>query len=160
MKKVSTHVLRLAIFCIGLGVLALGIFVWPEIWRGGSAEFPEASQALLLIVIGLYMTVIPFFVVLWQALKLLRNIDKGTAFSESSVEALRNIKRYATIIGILYVGGVPLLYPVAQADDAPGLILMGMVIASAPIVVAVFAAVLEKLLKSAINLQSENDLTV
>jgi hypothetical protein len=64
------------------------------------------------------------------------------------------------IISFIYVAFVPPLFPIADVDDAPGLIIMGMVVACAPISIAVFAAVLEKLLKSAIEIKSENDLTV
>lgn len=102
----------------------------------------------------------PFFIALWQALKLLSLIDKNTAFSDAAVNVLKNIKRCAIIIAVLYVGGVPLLYPIADAEDAPGLIIIGMIIACAPVTLAVFAAVLQKLLESAINIKSENDLTV
>ena len=56
--------------------------------------------------------------------------------------------------------GMPLIYYAAEVDDAPGLILIGMVIIFASFVVAVFAAVLQKLLKNAIDIKSENDLTV
>ncbi len=159
-KRGSTNILRLAIFGIGLIVLALCIFALPEIWNGGSLEFPEASTALFLIMMGMYATTVPFFIALWQALQLLRYIDERTAFSELSVKSLKHIKHCAIIIAAFYVGGVPLLYPIAESDDAPGLILIGAAIACAPIVVAVFAAVLERLLREAIAIKSENDLTV
>ncbi|EGW41794.1 hypothetical protein DOT_0212 [Desulfosporosinus sp. OT] len=55
---------------------------------------------------------------------------------------------------------MPFFYLVGEKDDAPGLILLGLVITFAPTVIAVFAAVLEKLLKDAIDIKSENDLTV
>lgn len=145
---------------LGLIVLALCIFALPSMWRGGSAEFPLASNSILLIVIGLYITALPFFMALWQSLKLLNNIDQGSAFSELSVQCLTTIKYCVSIIATIYVLFVPLLYPIAEVDDAPGLIIMGMVVACAPISIAVFAAVLEKLLKSAIEIKSENDLTV
>ncbi len=58
------------------------------------------------------------------------------------------------------MAGVPLLFPIAEADDAPGLLLIGFAIAWGPIVVSIFAAVLEKLLQSALEIKSENDLTV
>ena len=160
MKKGSTWVLRGAVILMGLIVLALCIFALPEAWRGGSAEFPMASDAVFLIIVGLYMTSVPFFVTLWQTLKLLSYIDKNIAFSELSVQALKNIKLCASVIAVLYVGGVPLLYPIAEADDAPGLLVIGMIIACAPVVVAIFAAVLERLLRDAIQMKSENDLTV
>lgn len=160
MKQKSTNFLRFIIILIGTGVLSLCIFALPGMWPGGAKEFPTASRAILLIMIGLYLTAVPFFVALWQSLKLLYYIDKHKAFSDLSVKALRNIKYCATIIGILYIAGVPLLFPIADADDAPGLILFGAAIACAPIAVAVFAAILQKLLQNAIDIKSENDLTV
>ncbi len=160
MKRKSTHFLRFAIFFLGLAVLALCIFALPHIWIDGREEFPSASHILFLIMIGLYATVVPFFIALGQGFKLLRSIDQNKAFSAMSVKALRTIKYCAATIAVLYIGGVPLLYPIAELDDAPGLLIVGMVIAAAPAVVAVFAAVLEKLLKNAIDIQSENELTV
>ena len=55
---------------------------------------------------------------------------------------------------------MPIFYLIAEADDAPGIILIGMVIIFAALVIAVFAAVLQKLLQEAIDIKSENDLTV
>ena len=159
-KQVSTNFLRLVILLLAVIVLALCIFALPSMWRGGSAEFPMASNAILMIVIGLYITAVPFFVALWQAIKLLGYIDKNTAFSDLSVQALQNIQYCSMLISVVYVAFVPLLFPIADADDAPGLIIMGAVIACAPITVAVFAAVLQTLLQSVIEIKSENDLTV
>jgi hypothetical protein len=48
----------------------------------------------------------------------------------------------------------------AEVDDAPGLILVGMVPIFTSLVIAVFAAVLQRLLQEAIDIKSENDLTV
>ncbi|HEY1037023.1 MAG TPA: DUF2975 domain-containing protein [Candidatus Paceibacterota bacterium] len=160
MKKGSTWILRGAILVMGLIVLALCVFALPNIWNGGSAEFPAASMSVFLIVIGLYATAIPFYVALWQTLKLVGLIDRNEAFSELSVRALRNIKRCGMVISTLYIGGVPLLYPIAEVDDAPGLLLFGAIIACAPVVVTIFAALLERLLTDAITFKSENDLTV
>lgn len=76
------------------------------------------------------------------------------------MRALRNIKNCAIAISGLYALGMPLFYLVADKDDAPGIIAIGMIIIFASIVIAVFAAVLQKLLKEAIDIKSENDLTV
>ncbi|MGV2488281.1 UNVERIFIED_CONTAM: DUF2975 domain-containing protein, partial [Bacillus mycoides] len=53
-----------------------------------------------------------------------------------------------------------LFYLVAERDDAPGIIILGMLLIFASMVIAVFAAVLQRLLKDAIDIKSENDLTV
>lgn len=155
-KKGPTLLLKATVVVLGLIVTALCIFALPSIWKGGSAEYPEINNVLLLIIIGMYVTVIPFYFALWQALKLLNYIDKDTAFSDLSLKALKNIKYCAIIIGILYMGGVPLLLPIAQADDAPGLLVFGFMIACAPFVVASFAHVLQKLLEKVIEIKSKS----
>ncbi len=160
MKKQSTYFLRFILTILGLGVLAFCIFALPSMYSGASAEFPYASRAVFLIIVGLYMTAVPFYIALWHTFKLLNYIDNNTAFSEQSVKTLKKIKECAAIIAALYVGGVPLLFPIADADDAPGLMLIGAAIACAPIAVAVFASLLQKLLQNAIEIKSENDLTV
>lgn len=160
MKKGSTNFLRGFVLFLGLATLAICVFALPEMWKGGSEEFPTASRSVFLIMLGLYATAVPFFIALWQAMKLLRNIDQNNAFSESSVQALRTSKHCWIVIAVLYLGGVPLLLPIAQADDAPGLMLFGLIIALAPVAVAAFAAVLERLLQSGMELRSENELTV
>lgn len=160
MKEFSINFLRLAIIFLGLAVLAFCVFALPAMLRGASAEFPEAAWSVFLIIGGLYATAIPFYIALWQIFKLLHYIDKKIPFSNLSFQAVKNIKYCVISIAILYVGGVPLLLPIAEADDAPGIILMGMFIAGAPVVAAVFTAVLQKVLQNAIDLQSENDLTV
>ncbi|HCT64379.1 MAG TPA: hypothetical protein DIC60_03760 [Lachnospiraceae bacterium] len=45
-------------------------------------------------------------------------------------------------------------------DYTPGLIIIGMVPIFASMVITVFAAVLQRLLKEAVNIKSENDLMV
>jgi hypothetical protein len=110
--------------------------------------------------IGLYVTAIVFFAALYQTLKLLSYIDKNHAFSELSIQSLKNIKYCGIIISILFVVFMPIIYLMAEMDDAPGIILIGMVIIFGSMVIAVFAAVLQKLLKNAIDIKSENDLTV
>ncbi len=159
-KQVSTHFLRAILFLIALGTLAFGIFALPTIWKSGARVFPTVRYAVFSIIIDLYVTVVPFFVALWQTSKLLRYIDQNNAFSDLSIKALRTIKYCAILITVLYMGAVPMLFPIADSDDAPGLLIIGAVIACAPLVMAVFVAVLERLLQSAIQIKSENELTV
>lgn len=109
---------------------------------------------------GYVCSAIPFFVALYQAFKLLCYIDKNKAFSELSVKFLKKIKNCAITISGLYVVGMPLFYMIAELDDAPGAVVIGMMLVFAPMVIAVFAAVLQRLLKEAIDIKSENDLTV
>ncbi|MBT2733779.1 DUF2975 domain-containing protein [Bacillus sp. ISL-7] len=158
MKRGSTLFLRMAVFLIGTPVLALCIFGLP--WLAKNSVNLDYAHILYPILIGMYVSVIPFFVALYQALKLLSYIDKNQAFSELSVKALLNIKICAMTISGLFVVILPFVYLVADLDDAPGLIIIGIIPIFASIVIAVFAAVLQRLLQEAIDIKSENDLIV
>ncbi|HSO58940.1 MAG TPA: DUF2975 domain-containing protein [Paenisporosarcina sp.] len=158
MKRGSTIFLKIAVFLIGSPVLALGIF--GLYWLPNNPVNPDYAHILYPIVIGMYVSVIPFFFALYQAFKLLSYIDKNQAFSELSVRALKNIKFCAITISSLYVVILPFVFLAADLDDAPGLVIVGMVPVFASLVIAVFAAVLQKLLKEAIDIKSENDLIV
>ncbi|WP_206098989.1 DUF2975 domain-containing protein [Paenibacillus nanensis] len=143
---------------MGIPILAVCIFALPRI-ANEAADYFSAYWVFPVITI-MYVSVIPFFAALYQAFKLLTLIDKSNAFSELSVKALKNIKYCAFAISVLYVASEPFLYLMAEKDDAPGLIVIGMVIIFASLVIGVFAAVLQKLLKNAIAIKSENDLTI
>jgi hypothetical protein len=158
--KRETLFLKIAVFIIGIPVLALCIFLVPEIGNYAAELYPDISYMKYLVLIDLYATAIPFYFALYQAFKLLSYIDKNKAFSELSVKALKNIKYCAITFSSLYVVGMPLFYLMAEVDDAPGIILLGLAMIFASTVIAVFAAVLQKLLKNAIDIKSENDLTI
>ncbi|MBZ9536559.1 DUF2975 domain-containing protein [Cytobacillus oceanisediminis] len=158
MKKGTTLFLKLAVILIGIPVLALGI--WGVFDLIKNPVNPEYAHILYPIVIGIYVSAIPFYMALYQALRILGYIDKNEAFSEVSIKALSRIKKDAIVISIVYVLMVPFIFLLAQIEDAPGLILFGMVPIFASIVIAVFAAVLQRLLQQAIDIKSENDLTV
>ncbi|MCK1999997.1 DUF2975 domain-containing protein [[Brevibacterium] frigoritolerans] len=160
MKQVSTLFLKVAVILIGLPILALCIFFVPEIAEFAAELYPDMAYINYLVFIDLYASAIPFYFALYQAFKLLSYIDNNKAFSELSVRSLKNIKYCAITISSLFVVGMPLFYLIAEKDDAPGIILIGMVIIFASMVIAVFAAVLQKLLKEAIEIKSENDLIV
>ncbi|PTY82637.1 DUF2975 domain-containing protein, partial [Heyndrickxia sporothermodurans] len=113
-----------------------------------------------LVFIAFYASVIPFYFALYQAFKLLRYIDKNNAFSQNSVKSLEKIKYCAITISCLHILVLPLFYLFADKDDEPGVVIIGLVVPFASMVIAVFAAVLQKLLKEAIDIKSENDLTV
>ncbi|HDR4725271.1 DUF2975 domain-containing protein [Bacillus cereus group sp. Sample62] len=160
MKQGSTLFLKTAIILIGIPVFTLCIFLIPNIGNYAADLYPDIAYIKYLVLINLYATVIPFYFALYQAFKLVSYIDKGNAFSKLSVRALKKIKQCAITICVLYVVGMPLFYLVAERDDAPGIIIIGMILIFSSMVIAVFAAVLQRLLKDAIDIKSENDLTV
>lgn len=160
MKRGSTLFLKIAVILIGIPVLGLCIFLVPQIANFAAELYPDISYLKYLVYIDLYAAAIPFYFALYQAFTLLSYIDRNKAFSELSVRALKKIKYCAITISLLLVAGMPLFYLIAEMDDAPGIILIGLVLIFASMVIAVFAAVLQRLLQEAIDIKSENDLTV
>jgi len=150
MKQYSTVFLKIVVILIGIPVLALCIF-----WLPGFVNYLHYP-----ILISVYASAITYFFALNQALKLLSYIDKNKAFSELSVKALKYIKYCAITISIIYAVITPFLFPIADADDAPGLVGIPIIIIFASIAIAIFAAVLQRLLQDAIDIKSENDLTI
>lgn len=163
MKRGSTLFLKLAVIVIGIPVLAGCLFLLPMLTSEAN-EAAEKGADIAFTVYGLvmimYVSAVPFFFALYQSFNLLNYIDKNQAFSELSVTALKKIKNCAIIISGLYVVALPFVAILAEVDDAPGLIIVGMIPIFASLVIAVFAAVLQRLLQEAINIKSENDLTV
>jgi hypothetical protein len=153
MKNGSTLMLRALIVLICLAVLFVsGLTIYAIAINESGLYTP--------ILFGAYLTLIPFFFAVYQTFKLLGYIDKNKAFSQLSVKVLKRIKYSAAVISLMYAAFLPYVYIVAQKDDAPGVVLIGMFLVFAPFVVATAVAVFEKLLKSAIDIKSENDLTV
>ncbi|MFZ5965900.1 MAG: DUF2975 domain-containing protein [Bacillota bacterium] len=162
MKHSSTLFLKIAVFIIGTPVLALCIFWLPGIAARDAAAHPETAYLQYPFLIGTYITVTPFFVALYQSLKLLSYIDKNKAFSELSVRALKYIKYCAITISTLIVVGIisGVILFAGEGEDITGFISLGLMLTFASMVIAVFAAVLQRLLKDAIDIKSDNDLTI
>lgn len=160
MDKVTTLVLKIAVILLGVPILALCIFFVPELANFAAQLLPDFAFVKYFVYIVFYSSAIPFYFALYQTINLLRYIDKNKAFSDLSVKALKNIKYCAITISILHLLVWPLYYIFAEIDDAPGVIFVGLIVPFASIAIAVFAAVLQKLLQEAIMIKSENDLTV
>ncbi|MRG85928.1 DUF2975 domain-containing protein [Salinibacillus xinjiangensis] len=158
MKRGTTLFLRMAVILMGLPVLALSIFGLYFLAR--NPVNPEFAHIIYPAIVGMYGSTVPYFIALYQSFKLLNYIDRNQAFSDLSVKALGKIKICAMIFSSLYVVILPFVFIMAEYDDAPGLVIIGMVPVFAAMVIAVFAAVLQRLLQEAIRIKSENDLTV
>ncbi|HUP26772.1 MAG TPA: DUF2975 domain-containing protein [Candidatus Limnocylindrales bacterium] len=154
MKNGPVTILRGAVVLMGLIVMALCLFVLPA-WISS-----DKTGYYRPILIGLYVTAIPFFIALHQALKLLGYIDNDKAFSGLSVRALKNIKYCGLVISGLFAAGQPYVFYAADRDDAPGVALIGFVIIGTSFVIATAAGVFQSLVQNAVDIKLENDLTV
>jgi hypothetical protein len=108
-----------------------------------------------------YFASIPFFVALYQAFRLLKYAGQNRAFSQEAVNALRTIKYCAlAIIGFVAVSVVFMPFSDPADDDGPQGVVMRILITFGSIVVATAAAMFERIFQNAVDIKSENDLTV
>lgn len=160
MKRSSTIFLQLVIVLIGIGALAL--LLWEPHLEGVNANATTLSEIyfddpfLALVYVGS----IPFFAALYQAFKVLGYAGKNKIFSQAAVKSLRTIKYCAiAIIGFVVVEEIFIMLNHGN-DDAAGGIFMGVLITFGSIVIATAAAMFEQILQKAVDMKSENDLTV
>lgn len=154
MKQMSTLFLKLVIYLLGLVALGVCVIILGVTFSG------NASREGLPIMIGVFFTAIPFLYALYQGIQLLSFIEHNTPFTNASVTAIARIEYCAFAISTIYALTMPFIIRVAEIDDAPGAVIIGLMCIFAPLVVGVFAAVLQRLLQNGLDLKSENDLTV
>ena len=158
MKKGSTLFLRVVICLIAIGAL-VGMLWFPQT-EGRATNLDLISIYTDPFIIYAYIASIPFFVGLYQAFKLLNFINANKAFSQGAVNTLKNMKFASlSLIGFIALAVFYIRF-FARGDDPAGPTMLGILVSFAIAVVATAAAVFQKLLQNAVDIKSENDLTV
>lgn len=160
MKRFATIFLRAAIIFMAVGVSALCTLLLPSLWGDVAVEFPDYSYAVYVVFSAMFVAALPFFIGLFGAWRLLKYIDMGMSFTKQAAKSVAIIACAAGFISLIYIISMPFFYVWADNDDAPGLVVIGMVLVGVPMVIAVFAFLLRHLITEATELKSENELTV
>ena len=158
MKKGSTLFLKFVICLIAIGVLIW--LIWFPQLEGRAAKLDLISIYIDPLIIYAYIGSIPFFVALYQAFNLLGYIDGNKVFSQLSVNAVRNVKYCAITFSGFIVLGILYIRLFVKGDDSAGVTALGMFTAFASFVIATAASIFQRLLQNAVDIKSENDLTV
>ena len=159
MKKKSTFFLQAVIVIIAL--LSITALIWFPLVEGRAENLDLLHVYIDPLILYVYASSIIYFVALYKAFKLLGYIGENSIFFINAVKALRSIKYCAIAISILIVGGglyIKIFHP--EEDDPAGFIVLCFVAAIVSVVVATAAAIFEKLLQNAIDIKSENELTI
>jgi hypothetical protein len=158
LKPGSTLFLKVVILLIAIGVLA-AMIRFPQT-EGRATNLDIISIYTDPLIIYSYIASIPFFVALYQAFTLLGYVDANNVFSQRAVKAVRNIKYCAITISGFIILGILYIRLFVNGDDPAGPTALGIVTTFASIVIATAAALFERLLQNAVDIKSENDLTV
>ncbi len=159
MKRIIILILQAVIVLIG--IVALSIMIRFPLTEGRAENLDLFSIYSDPFILYGYASSIAFFVVLYKAFKLLGYIGQNNLFSLNSIRALRSIKNCAIILCILIVmAGIYIRIFHNKEDDPAGFLAMCIVITFVFGAIAIAVAVLEKILRNAVNMKSENDLTI
>jgi hypothetical protein len=159
MKKASVLFLQTAVVLIA--IVALAILIRLPLTEGRAANLDLFSIYADPFILYGYAASIAFFVALYQAFKLLGYIGHNRIFSADAVKAIKRIKYCAMLVGVLIVlAGIYIRLFHDKEDDPAGFIGLSIMLTFTSIVVASTAAIFEKILQNAIDMKSENDLTI
>jgi hypothetical protein len=157
-KRSSTSFLQLVIILIALAALAL--LLWEPHLEGRNARAtPFEIYFKDPLLAYAYIASIPFFAALYQAFKVLGYAGQNKVFSQPAVNGLRTIK-YCALAIIAFVAGAEIIILSHDSDDRAGGVFIGILIAAGSTVVATVAATFQRVLQNAVDIKSENDLTV
>lgn len=159
MKSISTIFLQVVIVLIGM--VALAILIRFPLTEGRAANLDWFRIYADPFILYGYAASIAFFVALYKAFKLLGYIGQNKVFSSDSVGALKSIKYCAIVLSILIAAaGLYIRISHNKEDDPAGFLAICIVTTFVSIVVATAAAIFEKILQNALDMKSENDLTI
>lgn len=159
MKRISTVFLQIVI--VLTGIMALAILLWFPSTEGRAVNLNLFSIYFDPFILYGYAASIAFFVGLYKTFKLLGYIGKNKVFSSNAVKALKSIKHCAIVLSILIVfAGIYIKLFHHKQDDPAGFLAICIVTTFITIVFVTIMAIFEKLLQNAIDMKSENDLTI
>lgn len=158
MKRMTISLFQIGVLFITLCIVLLAAFWLPQTAAEFAKDAPEYAYLQYPLLGAIYVTLIPFLLAIVEGLRLSRRVALNDAFSDASVLHLKRIKLSAFLISILYLVGGFILNTLV--DMAPGIALLGILIMLASLMIGLISGILEELLRKALEIKEENDLTV
>jgi Protein of unknown function (DUF2975) len=154
---IRNSIIFLQVTSVLIGIAALVIMLWEPHLEGRNTQatvfeiyFKDPFLAFA------YVASIPFYILLYQAFKVLKMIGQNKAFSVGAIKALQKIRFCAiTIIGFVVLGEIFII--ISSSDDRAGGVFMGIIFTFGSIIIATSAIVFEQILQNGVDLKSEID---
>jgi Protein of unknown function (DUF2975) len=157
MNRGSTIFLQVVIVLIGIGALAF--MLWEPHVEGANAHATLSQMYFNSFVVYAVIGSTPFFVALYHAFKVLGYVRQNKTFSQATVNSLRIIKYCAlALIGFVAVSVIFMIG--GDREDRPVGLFMRILVTFPSIIVATVVTISERILRNAVDIKSENDLTV
>jgi energy-converting hydrogenase Eha subunit A len=157
MKRSATVFLQVVIVLIGIGALAF--MLWEPHVEGANAHATLSQMYFNSFVVYAFIGSTPFFAALYHAFRVLGYVRQNKTFSQATVNSLRIIKYCAlALIGFVVVSVVFMIG--GDREDRPAGFFMRILVIFPSIIVAIAAAISERVFQNAVDKKPENDLIV
>jgi hypothetical protein len=159
MTRLSITFLQAVLILIG--IITFIILIWVPLNEGRATTLSLFQIYTDPLILYIYTASITFFSALYQAFKLLIYISQNKVFTSKAVKTLQKIKYCGIILcGLIFFVGVYIKIFHGKEDDPAGFLAICIITTFSSFVVATAAAIFEKLLQNAVDIKTENDLTV
>ena len=159
MKRIS--IIFLQIVLVLIGIVAVTLMIRLPALEGRAEGLDVISIYSDPFILYGYATSIAFFIGLYKAFRLLGYIGQNRLFTLDSIHALKVIKYCAIIISAsIVMAALYISFSHHPDDDPAGFIGMSVILTFIFITIATAVTVLERILQNAVDLKSENDLTI
>ena len=147
MKRSTIAILQTVVILIGIAAVAL--LLWEPQLEGRNAHaswyqiyFNDPFLAFV------YLASTPFFVALYQGVKVLGYADRQSEFQQDGARALRTIRSCAIATLVFVVAG-ELIIMFNDSDDRAGGVFMGLLVATGSVLIALAATRFERMWRNA-----------
>lgn len=143
-------VLKCVLILISLIILILSIYGLVGYFNNGPFN-QEYAKILYPPFIGLYVSTLLMYLGLFSTYRVIRNIENKQRYSISTYRNLGYIQIYSSVITFIYLGMAPFVFYIADKDDAPGLILINVVLILVFFIISASSLLLGKHVKEVIE---------
>ena len=121
---------------------------------------PFSNWQTTLFIIVLYLILLVTLLLNFFLLRLVKTFPSKETFTKKSLKLSSKIRSCLLCITILAFGILPKFYQIADMSDSPGILLIAFVLLFIPFFIYILSSILIDLLKQAIYLKNDYDLTV
>lgn len=151
----KVNLLRAALVLIGLLALLMAMVISFQFFQA-----TEKGPVVILFFLVLVIAVLLGFRVLFFLNRILTCIKGPDAFSNKTLKLVVQVKNTILAIGVIMLGILPFFYQAADTEDAPGVMVIGLIIVIIPFIAYIFSQIVEELFKKATSIQAESNLTI
>ncbi|MBO1103231.1 DUF2975 domain-containing protein [Enterococcus hirae] len=148
--------LIVSVFCFV--PLLLGALLTIQLSTNPTSPFSNWQTTLFILV--LYLILLVTLLLNFFLLRLVKIFPSKETFTKKSLKLSSKIRSCLLCITILTLGILPKFYQIADMSDSPGILLIAFVLLFIPFFIYILSSILIDLLKQAIYLKNDYDLTV